>query len=224
MLSAVGRSPGVASGCPAGMRSATVRSGAGADAIVPEGPEIRRAADRIARVLVGERIESAELTPERLHCFAQRLTGARVRAVDTRGKAMLTRFDNDLTLYSHNQLYGRWFVVRRGTLPRTRRSLRVALHTARHSALLYSASDIEVLTEEELREHSFLSRLGPLPSVCACPASCGAAWRRSTSTSPFWPGLATTCARRSCSARACTRHCGRSSSMTQPCGVWRGKP
>lgn len=130
-------------------------------AAVPEGPEIRRAADRIARALVGQVIETAEFTPDRLRCYAPRITGTRVCAVDTRGKAMLTRFDNALTLYSHNQLYGRWFVVKRGTLPNTRRSLRVALHTKRHSALLYSASDIAVLTEGELQKHSFLSRLGP---------------------------------------------------------------
>jgi endonuclease-8 len=128
---------------------------------VPEGPEIRRAADRIARVLVGERIEAAEFTPEPLRPFASRITGSRVCAVDTRGKAMLTRFDNELTLYSHNQLYGRWYTVRRGKLPNTPRRLRVALHTERHSALLYSATDISVLTGAELRRHPFLSRLGP---------------------------------------------------------------
>jgi endonuclease-8 len=143
------------------MKFGIVPSAAGAGATVPEGPEIRRAADRIARVLVGERIESAEFTPDRLRRFGPRMSGATVRSVDTRGKAMLTRFDNDLTLYSHNQLYGRWFVVRRGATPNTGRSLRVALHTGSHSALLYSASDIEVLTEDELGEHPFLSRLGP---------------------------------------------------------------
>ena len=74
---------------------------------------------------------------------------------------MLTRFDNELTLYSHNQLYGRWFTTRRGELPDTRRSLRVALHTNSHSALLYSASDISVLTPGQEMSHPFLSRLGP---------------------------------------------------------------
>lgn len=128
---------------------------------MPEGPEIRRAADRVAGVLVGKRIAKAELTLENLQAFESRLTGARVRAVDTRGKAMLTRFDNGLTLYSHNQLYGRWFTVPRGEWPATNRSLRVALHTSSDSALLYSASDIAILTPEELAEHPFLKRLGP---------------------------------------------------------------
>ena len=128
---------------------------------MPEGPEIRRAADRIADVLVGRRIEQACFAFPELRSFEERLKGTVVKAVDTRGKAMLTRFDNGLTLYSHNQLYGRWFTVRRGKLPETRRSLRVALHTNTDSALLYSASDISVLTPAQLESHRFLSRLGP---------------------------------------------------------------
>lgn len=128
---------------------------------MPEGPEIRSAADRIANVLVGRRIEQASFAFAELRPFEKRLRGSRVEAIDTRGKAMLTRFDNDLTLYSHNQLYGRWFTVRRGEMPDTGRSLRVALHTKAHSALLYSASDISVLTPGQLKSHPFLSRLGP---------------------------------------------------------------
>lgn len=128
---------------------------------MPEGPEIRLAADRVARVLVGERIAEVELKLPPLKRFEKRLTGHRVTAVETRGKAMLTRFDNGLTLYSHNQLYGKWFTTRRSKLPETGRQLRVGLHTATHSALLYSASDIEVLSERGLSRHPFLNRAGP---------------------------------------------------------------
>ena len=128
---------------------------------MPEGPEIRRAADRIAEVLVGRRIEQACFAFPELQPFEEQLRGSVVEAVDTRGKAMLTRFDNELTLYSHNQLYGRWFTAKRGKLPETTRSLRVALHTNSDSALLYSASDIKVLTPGQVQSHPFLSRLGP---------------------------------------------------------------
>ena len=128
---------------------------------MPEGPEIRRAADRIGRVLVGNVVEEAKLHLPRIARFGQQLSGHTVSAVDTHGKAMLTRFDNGLTLYSHNQLYGRWYTTRRPQLPMTERQLRVELHTACDSALLYSASDIEVLDDAELAEHRFLSQLGP---------------------------------------------------------------
>jgi len=128
---------------------------------MPEGPEIRLAADKVARVLVDHPIVDVAFGLTRLNRFEKRLTGASVTAVDTRGKAMLTRFDNGLTLYSHNQLYGRWYTTRRPRLPKTTRQLRVGLHTETHSALLYSASDIEVLTQRELAQHPFLCRVGP---------------------------------------------------------------
>ena len=128
---------------------------------MPEGPEIRRAADRIAKVLVGERVEDAWFAFDDLKHWESELEGQTVTAIDTRGKAMLTRFDNDLTIYSHNQLYGRWYTCKRDRPPETKRSLRVALHTRSHSALLYSASDVDVLRPEDADEHPFLARVGP---------------------------------------------------------------
>ena len=128
---------------------------------MPEGPEIRLAADRIAAVLVDEPVVEVTFGLPELKRFERRLSGQKVTAVDTRGKAMLTRFANGLTLYSHNQLYGRWYTVDRPGLPDTTRQLRVGLHTATQSALLYSASDIEVLTSKQLARHPFLMRVGP---------------------------------------------------------------
>ena len=128
---------------------------------MPEGPEIRRAADKVAAVLVGKTIEKVSFGLPRLRRFEERLQGCAVTAVDTRGKAMLTRFDNDLCIYSHNQLYGRWYTLRRPRMPKTGRQLRIELQTDTHSALLYSASDIDVLDEEGLATHAFLSRVGP---------------------------------------------------------------
>lgn len=128
---------------------------------MPEGPEIRLAADRIAKVLVGECVEDAFFALPKLRRQLRQVVDSKVTAVDTRGKAMLTRFDSGLTLYSHNQLYGRWYVTEPGHEPATARSLRVALHTSKGSAWLYSASDIELLNARGLARHPFLSRIGP---------------------------------------------------------------
>ena len=128
---------------------------------MPEGPEIRLAADKVARVLVDKKIETVSFDLPQLKRFEKRLCGNVVTAVHTRGKAMLTRFDNGLTIYSHNQLYGRWYTVRRPRMPRTSRQLRIELCTETHKALLYSASDIDVLDENQLLTHPFLSRVGP---------------------------------------------------------------
>ena len=128
---------------------------------MPEGPEIRRAADRIAAVLAGRRLEEVWFGLPRLERFADELVGCRVDRVDTHGKALLIRFDLGLSLFAHNQLYGVWYLRKRGELPRTGRRLRVALHTETDTALLYSASDIAVLTPDEELFHPYLSRLGP---------------------------------------------------------------
>jgi len=128
---------------------------------MPEGPEIRRAADRVADVLVDQTIEEVRFAFPRLRRFHSILGGQSVTEVETRGKALLTHFDNAYTIYSHNQLYGVWKIALRGRLPKTGRSLRLALHTATHSALLYSASDISVWSRDELGLHPFLARIGP---------------------------------------------------------------
>ena len=128
---------------------------------MPEGPEIRLAADQVARALVNHPTTGVHFAFERLKPFESILTGRRVVAVETRGKAMLTRFDNNLAIYNHNQLYGKWFVCNTGETPDVGRQLRLAIHNHEKSALLYSASDIEVLTPQEEPHHPFLSRVGP---------------------------------------------------------------
>jgi endonuclease-8 len=128
---------------------------------MPEGPEIRRAADRLGRVLTGQTPENVELLLPGLARHAAKIRGQRIVGVQPRSKALLIHFDGGHSLYSHNQLYGRWYVVRTGKTPRTGRSLRLAIHTRDHSALLYSASDIAVLSAAQLERHPYLCKLGP---------------------------------------------------------------
>ena len=128
---------------------------------MPEGPEIRRAADQIAKTLVGLPAKEVYFAFANLAPYAVDLEGQTVTAVKTYGKAMVTRFANGLNIYSHNQLYGRWIIRRSYDYPSTNRSLRLAIHNEKHSALLYSASDITVLRDEELPFHPFISRIGP---------------------------------------------------------------
>jgi endonuclease-8 len=128
---------------------------------MPEGPEIRKAADRVAHAIAGKFAIQVEFSSPKLKPWNSRLSGNTVRCIETHGKAMLTRFDNGLNIYSHNQLYGRWLCVPAGELPNTSRQLRLSIYTADQWALLYSASDIEILHDQELSEHPFLKKLGP---------------------------------------------------------------
>ena len=128
---------------------------------MPEGPEIRRAADMLSKVLEGNVVERASFSQAPMRHCGKQFSGMRVLEVETRGKAMLTHFEHGRTIYSHNQLYGVWMVKNRGELPSTNRQLRLKLSTASHDALLYSASDISVWPTESLAEHPFLARIGP---------------------------------------------------------------
>lgn len=128
---------------------------------MPEGPEIRRAADNLEAAIKGKPLTDVWFAFPQLKTYQSQLIGQHVTHVETRGKALLTHFSNELTLYSHNQLYGVWRVVDTGEEPQTTRVLRVKLQTADKTILLYSASDIEMLTPEQLTTHPFLQRVGP---------------------------------------------------------------
>ncbi|MGG4167689.1 endonuclease VIII [Rossellomorea vietnamensis] len=128
---------------------------------MPEGPEIRRAADNVERALINRTVEDVYFAFPHLEDYEDLLKGAIVIRVDTKGKAMLIRFDNGYTIYSHNQLYGKWYIRNLYHYPKTNRQLRLALHNEKKSALLYSASDIEVLRDGEVPSHPFISKVGP---------------------------------------------------------------
>jgi endonuclease-8 len=128
---------------------------------MPEGPEIAREADRIREAIEGKEATAVRFAFPHLERRGRGLAGCRVRSVRPRGKALLIAFDNGWTIYSHNQLYGRWFVRKAGALPKTRRQLRLAIETRDRWALLYSASEIDLLDEAGVAMHPYLAKLGP---------------------------------------------------------------
>jgi endonuclease-8 len=121
---------------------------------------MRRAADELAAALVGERPHTVWFKFPRLRGAGQRLAGRRVLAVRVRGKALLIDFAGGTTIYTHNQLYGKWLLGPARTRPDTARDLRLALETRRHAALLYSASDIDVLATDAVERLSYVRKLG----------------------------------------------------------------
>lgn len=128
---------------------------------MPEGPEIRRAADRLADAVVDAPLRSAWFAFPALKPYEAGLIGRRIEAIVPHGKALLTRFDHGWTLYSHNQLYGVWKIAAAGERPDSGRSLRVALETDARAILLYSASDVAMWRSDEIHAHPFLAKLGP---------------------------------------------------------------
>ena len=130
---------------------------------MPEGPEIKRAADRIAKVIGGRIVQAVQVEMPGLAVDAPSVEGKRVVRIAARGKALLIYIGESAVLYSHNQLYGRWYTTRPGSSPRTNRRLRIAIHTVNGSAWLYSASDVRVMTRETVEDLRYIKRLGPDP-------------------------------------------------------------
>jgi len=128
---------------------------------MPEGPEIRRAGDRISRVLVGKEIIESSFCYEHLKHKAELVQDKNIKEITTRGKAMLVRFDNGWTMYSHNQLYGRWTVNLNTTKIKSKRALRVIFKTKTHTVRLWSATDIDLIPTSKETEHTFLKKIGP---------------------------------------------------------------
>jgi endonuclease VIII len=127
---------------------------------MPEGPEMYRVARKVAETLGTEPLNEVWFAFEHLQPWSARLQGQPVVAVETMGKALLLKFADGTTIYTHNQLYGRWLFSAADRRPDTGRQLRLALGNGQSAALLYSASEIEVLESGMLGQHPFIRRAG----------------------------------------------------------------
>tara|TARA_B100000212_G_scaffold341518_1_gene324936 strand:- start:49 stop:873 length:825 start_codon:yes stop_codon:yes gene_type:complete len=128
---------------------------------MPEGPETRRAADRISTRLRDRSLSHLRLPFPPISEFEGVLKKAHIESVTSRGKALLIRFDNGLSLYSHSQLYGRWTVNKASTEIRWNRSLRAEFVAEGYAVRLWSATDVEVLPTDKEEEHPYILKLGP---------------------------------------------------------------
>lgn len=128
---------------------------------MPEGPEIWRAADKLNDALAEREIKEVFFAFDELKPYEKKLSGLKIKKIEPRGKAILTSFENNLTMYSHNQLYGKWMIRERGEVPDNNRQLRVAFHNHEKSAFLYSASEISMHHDEEIPGHDYIKKLGP---------------------------------------------------------------
>lgn len=126
---------------------------------MPEGPEIRRAAQAVQRGIAGQPLRLTLAHPA-LAPMERALRGAIVESVSARSKAMLTRFSTGDVLYSHNQLYGEW-VVDRPDEPLRARAIRLVLETPAQRAVLYSTTDFAWLRHGEEDAHPYIAKLGP---------------------------------------------------------------
>jgi endonuclease VIII len=129
---------------------------------MPEGPEIKRAADQLSGALTGKPTILVEFAFPHLTNAAKQLAGHIITRVTPRGKALLTTFANGQTIYSHNQLYGEWqlYVRKQPQRIHATKQIRLVIHTLDHAAVLYSASDISVWQTAQIASHPYIAKLG----------------------------------------------------------------
>lgn len=128
---------------------------------MPEGPEIRRIANWISDAIEGEVAEAVRLGPKKVKQHEEELSGLRIERVEPRAKAIVFHLEGGRAIFSHTQLYGRWYVLEPGESPPSGKKLALSLETKSHTATLCSTSRVEVLDEADLTTHKFLSKLGP---------------------------------------------------------------
>jgi endonuclease VIII len=128
---------------------------------MPEGPEIRRAADLLDAAIRAKPLKKVWFKFAHLKVHEDVLSNSLITGFETHGKALLTHFACGLSIYSHNQLYGVWKIAKSGRTPKTTRDLRLSIQGEKGAVFLFSASDISVWPTEKLIEHPFLCKLGP---------------------------------------------------------------
>lgn len=126
---------------------------------VPEGDTVWRTCQLLDAALAGRPLTRCEFRVPQLATID--LTGTKVTEVIPRGKHLLTRFDNGLTLHSHLQMDGAWRVV-----PDERRwsggpayEIRAILGVPGSTAVGYRLPVLELVKTE--RESEVVGHLGP---------------------------------------------------------------
>lgn len=109
---------------------------------MPEGPEVRRAAERLGAYVTGRPLVELAL-PDWIDVETDALRESGIGAVRTHGKLMWLEFGTGHALTIHLQLYGRWRFGR--TEPAMSRSRRAAFVGPKGGGWLYSATDVHLL-------------------------------------------------------------------------------
>src|SRR3954465_6568644 len=126
---------------------------------MPEGDTLARIRDALQPILEGKVIRAARGRPGGAQL--ERVVGATVLKVGTRGKHLLIEFDNGLTLHTHLGLHGSWHRYRRGEMwPRSVARTVAVLETDEWVAACLDAPTVELIETRAVAIHPALRDLG----------------------------------------------------------------
>jgi endonuclease-8 len=124
---------------------------------MPEGDTVHQAAAKLHRGLTGQVVTSSDFRIPSL--ATSDVSGSTVTGTTARGKHLLTRFDNGLTLRTHLKMEGTWHVHPVGSRwRRPAHTARVVLRTATTEAVGYQVLLDLVRTDDEAE---LVGHLGP---------------------------------------------------------------
>jgi endonuclease VIII len=123
---------------------------------LPEGDTLRRAADALSAILVGQ--EVVDIWFRKLRGYRPR-PGQRIEQVYAVGKHLLIEFDRNLTLETHLGMSGQWRVSLAPSPPPALSTLRVVITTELGHALCFGAPTIQTFVRDG--RSSPTSHLGP---------------------------------------------------------------
>lgn len=132
---------------------------------MPEGPEVRRYADKIGAALCGKPIValSARTKAAKAWLLAHEgmLEGRYVTRVWSRGKNLIGEIEGGYFFYSHLMMWGRWEIVRDLPILETDRRERARITVPDAAALLLSAPVFEMGQGRAQDANAYLAALGP---------------------------------------------------------------
>jgi endonuclease VIII len=126
---------------------------------VPEGDTVWLTAHRLDQALTGREVTVFDLRVPTL--ATTDLRGSRVTGVISRGKHILTRLDNDLTLHSHLRMDGSWYLARSGRRDgnRPEHQIRALVGNDAWLATGYRVHDLQIVRTGD--EGRLVGHLGP---------------------------------------------------------------
>lgn len=130
---------------------------------MPEGPETLIQAQQLESVLVNKKLTQVFFYHADPDSYRKKLEASKVKSIVPHGKSLLLNFSNGLSIYTHNNLYGKWKVLSRDEALEKNPigSLRLSLSTKTDHACLFSASDIQVVPTKEVTKIDYIRSLGP---------------------------------------------------------------
>lgn len=131
---------------------------------MPEGPEVRRFADRLAEVLTNQPLVElsarTRTAKQWLQSHSQELIGRRILSVRSHGKNLLGFIEGDYYFYSHLMMWGSWQTFQEAPSEVDRRErARIVVPTG--GVILYSAPVFELGQGDPYTDNQVLRSLGP---------------------------------------------------------------